>query len=115
MGHELSFAYDIADLYKAELTIPIAFEIAANPPKKDFTGTVRRRIRDRMVQMRLLERMVRDLKELLKDDPNEHDDMTDVLYLWDEKKAGLPADACMRMMNHGRILNDRTVPVLLPS
>lgn len=28
VGHELSFVYDIADLYKAEITIPIAFEIA---------------------------------------------------------------------------------------
>ncbi len=29
IGHENSFVYDIADLYKAETTIPIAFEIAA--------------------------------------------------------------------------------------
>ena len=29
VGHERSFVYDIADLYKADLTIPIAFEIAA--------------------------------------------------------------------------------------
>ena len=29
-GHDLSFVYDVADLYKAEFTIPIAFEVAAN-------------------------------------------------------------------------------------
>ncbi len=29
VGHELSFVYDIADLYKADTTIPIAFEMAA--------------------------------------------------------------------------------------
>jgi CRISPR-associated protein Cas1 len=28
-GHERSFVYDIADLYKAEITIPIAFQVAA--------------------------------------------------------------------------------------
>jgi CRISP-associated protein Cas1 len=28
-GHHRSFIYDIADLYKAELTIPIAFDVAA--------------------------------------------------------------------------------------
>jgi CRISPR-associated protein Cas1 len=31
-GHERSFVYDIADLYKAEITIPIAFEVAALDP-----------------------------------------------------------------------------------
>lgn len=30
IGHDLSFVYDIADLYKAEITIPIAFEVAEN-------------------------------------------------------------------------------------
>ncbi len=29
VGHECSFVYDVADLYKAETTIPVAFEIAA--------------------------------------------------------------------------------------
>ena len=33
VGHERSFVYDVADLYKAELTIPIAFEVASNPPE----------------------------------------------------------------------------------
>ena len=28
-GHECSFVYDIADLYKADITIPLAFELAA--------------------------------------------------------------------------------------
>ncbi len=32
VGHELAFAYDIADLYKAETTIPIAFELASENP-----------------------------------------------------------------------------------
>ena len=32
VGHECSFVYDIADLYKAEVTIPIAFEVAACLP-----------------------------------------------------------------------------------
>ena len=32
VGHERSFVYDVADLYKAEITIPIAFEMAAQQP-----------------------------------------------------------------------------------
>lgn len=47
VGHERSFVYDIADLYKADLTIPIAFEMAAKKPD-DLPSAVRRRIRDEM-------------------------------------------------------------------
>lgn len=39
VGHDRSFVYDIADLYKAEITIPIAFEVAAQHPA-DLAGTV---------------------------------------------------------------------------
>ncbi len=69
VGHECSFAYDIADLYKADTTIPIAFEMAAkvrdefdDKTPQDFSGMVRRRLRDEIVRLHLLERMVRDIK-----------------------------------------------------
>lgn len=32
-GHDLSFVYDVADLYKADVTMPIAFEVAASYKK----------------------------------------------------------------------------------
>ena len=40
VGHECSFVYDIADLYKAEVTIPIAFEVASQAPE-DLPAVVR--------------------------------------------------------------------------
>ncbi|SDA32302.1 CRISP-associated protein Cas1 [Ruminococcus sp. YE71] len=83
VGHECSFVYDIADLYKADITIPVAFEIAADPPD-DISGAVRRRIRDEMVKNRTLERMVRDIKYLL-DPENELIPYEKVMYLWDNK------------------------------
>ena len=71
VGHELSFAYDIADLYKAEITIPIAFQLAAeNDP--DLPDIVRRSVRDQFSRSRLLERIVRDIKYLLDDTDAEH-------------------------------------------
>lgn len=85
VGHELSFVYDIADLYKAELTIPIAFEMAAVQPP-DLPRAVRHRVRDEMVRMKLTERMVHDIKYLLQTDDGEAED-TEVLYLWDDKKG----------------------------
>lgn len=86
VGHERSFVYDVADLYKAEITIPIAFEMAAQQPV-DLPGAVRRRVRDEMVSMNLLERMVRDIRFLLSDDDRPDGGTTDVAYLWDTQKG----------------------------
>ena len=63
VGHECSFVYDIADLYKAEVTIPIAFEVAAQAPD-DLPAVVRRRVRDAMVEHHILERMVHDIRRM---------------------------------------------------
>lgn len=83
VGHECSFVYDIADLYKAEVTIPIAFEVAAQNPE-DLPSVVRRRVRDAMVEHHLLERMVHDIRWLLL--PQEELEQEDKpVYLWDDK------------------------------
>lgn len=63
-GHQLSFVYDVADLYKAEVTIPVAFQIAA-VGGGDFGGRARRAVRDAIVEARLLGRIVADVKQLL--------------------------------------------------
>ena len=80
VGHELSFAYDIADLYKAETTIPLAFEIATEEPP-DLPNAVRRRVRDIFVRTHLLERMVHDIKYLLEE--TEDGQKVDIA-LWDD-------------------------------
>lgn len=81
VGHENAFVYDIADLYKAEITIPLAFEIAAEAPE-DIGAQTRRRVRDEMVRTRLLERMVTDISSLLKE-PDANEEAVDSVYLWD--------------------------------
>lgn len=92
VGHECSFCYDIADLYKAKTTIPIAFEMAAEVRDRfegkipsEFSGMVRRRLRDEIVKIHLLEQMVRDIKYLLMD--SEEEDAQDAVYLWDNLKG----------------------------
>ena len=75
--------YDIADLYKAEVTIPIAFEVAAQAPE-DLPAVVRRRVRDAMVEHHILERMVHDIRWLLLTE-EEQTEEPDVVYLWDNK------------------------------
>lgn len=84
-GHARAFVYDIADLYKAEVTIPIAFEAVASKPD-DLTADTRRRSRDAIRQQRVIERCVRDIKGLLV--PDEVEDLgVDVTFLWDEREG----------------------------
>lgn len=84
VGHENSFVYDVADLYKAELCIPIAFEAAA-AGVEDIGAFTRRRMRDAMVAAHLPERMVRDLHVLLRGGQQSAQSLPDVVYLWDER------------------------------
>ncbi len=81
VGHECSFVYDVADLYKAETTIPIAFEIAAQDAP-DIGAAVRRRMRDEMMRLHLLERMTKDIQFLLNEEETPLE--ADVVRLWDE-------------------------------
>jgi CRISPR-associated protein Cas1 len=87
-GHERSFVYDIADLYKAEITIPIAFEVAAKSPE-DIGSATRHAVRDAISNGRILERAARDIRELLIGDAQQSamELETDVLSLWDDKNG----------------------------
>ncbi|MGW8954757.1 type I-E CRISPR-associated endonuclease Cas1e [Streptomyces sp. NPDC055709] len=64
-GHELSFVLDIADLYKTEIGIPLAFDIAAEDGE-DIGPRTRRALRDRINEVSLLDRCVDDIQHLLR-------------------------------------------------
>ena len=88
-GHIRSFVYDVADLYKAEISIPVAFEIAAREVA-DIGAETRRAVRDHMRGGAFLETCVRDIRMLLadgEDDLTEYGpdavDNADVVMLWD--------------------------------
>lgn len=63
-GKWLSFVYDIADLYKCELTIPLAFRVASENPEH-LERTVRHRMRDGFRDSRLLQRIIPDIHKVL--------------------------------------------------
>lgn len=63
-GKMLSFVYDIADLYKTEVTIPIAFQAAAEG-EHDIERRVRLACRDRFTETRLLGRIIPDIQHAL--------------------------------------------------
>lgn len=63
-GKQLSFVYDIADLYKLDYTIPVAFGTVAAGPG-DIERCVRITLRDRFRSERLMERVLPDIAHVL--------------------------------------------------
>jgi CRISPR-associated protein Cas1 len=92
-GHERSFVYDIADLYKAEIAIPVAFEVTAQKPD-DVGAETRHAVRDAIRDGAIMARTARDIRRLLlPDDPvveSDDEPMYDVIQLWDEHAGRVP-------------------------
>jgi len=86
-GHERSFVYDIADLYKADVSIPIAFDIASRHVEvSDIGSSTRRAVRDAISNGHILSRAVKDIRFLLMDEV-EDDVNIDIVELWDDKNG----------------------------
>ena len=88
VGLDKSFIYDIADLYKAEYTIPLAFELAGTGTK-NIAWETRKRVRDEFYESHLIERIVKDLQWLLTDTDEDADSGNDegTLCLWDGNRG----------------------------
>lgn len=88
-GTQHAFVYDIADLYKAKITLPLAFSLHnSTTPDRD----VRRKLRDQFRLLKLLPRIVTDIQNLL--DPGsttEPHTEVDLVSLWDPVAGELPA------------------------
>lgn len=63
-GNLLAFVYDIADLYKAQLCIPTAFDIVAQSPL-EVERRVRIALRDAFHSQRILQRIIPDIHRVL--------------------------------------------------
>jgi CRISP-associated protein Cas1 len=64
VGKMLSFVYDVADLYKTEVTVPLAFRLAATVTR-DLERAVRQECRTAFHKARLMDRMLPDIREVL--------------------------------------------------
>lgn len=70
-GKPQSFVYDIADIFKFDTVVPIAFQTARaalrnqEPAVSDLTGTVRRACRDSFRESKLLSRLIPSIEEVL--------------------------------------------------
>lgn len=80
-GKPLSFVYDIADMYKAETTIPAAFEAVAET-YFDLDRHVRQKCRERFSDYRLMGKLVRDVDRVL--GFGEDTETEPICFLWDD-------------------------------
>ncbi|MBR3516363.1 MAG: type I-E CRISPR-associated endonuclease Cas1 [Lachnospiraceae bacterium] len=82
-GHTQSFTFDIADLYKEEITIPLAFALAHNGSydRHKMLLAFRRQITEK----RLMTRIVKDLLKLFYPEESTKSIEAD-LQLWDPKQ-----------------------------
>lgn len=88
-GNQQAFIYDIADLYKAELTIPLAFSLHASLQPE---AEARRQFRDGLRLFKLMPRIVSDVQRLLQPetDITEPDPEEQLVDLWDPVSGTLP-------------------------
>lgn len=87
-GSALSFVLDIADLYKAEYTIPLAFDLTAQGLTEERDARIG--LRDRIAATKLLSRIVQDVKALLTPEGTDFD-TPETSKLWDERVGTVAA------------------------
>jgi CRISPR-associated protein Cas1 len=90
-GRQYSFVYDVADLYKTEITIPTAFSVVGEA-SVSVEKRVRFMMREKLREGKLMERILGDIESLLGDEAKKDEDQEefidpDQMYpfpLWDE-------------------------------
>ena len=91
-GRGDAFVFDLADLYKAEITIPVAFDVAGMGVDQDKWSEIDRltrvRVREKIKNCGLLKRVIADLKDLF-------------LGEGEEVIEGLPADELIWIDENG--------------
>lgn len=91
-GKQLSFAYDVADLYKAETTIPAAFEAIRKMHQGDNQKKqVRLACRTYFANARILSRIAQDLAWIFQESPAaaEPENGSAIGSLWDSEQDAI--------------------------
>jgi CRISPR-associated protein Cas1 len=91
-GTQLAFVYDIADLYKAKVTIPLAFSLAGSTrPERD----ARVQLHEEFRLIRLMPIIVSDIQKMIAPEVDTSTgsvpETADIVHLWDPELGSLPA------------------------
>ena len=109
----LSFVYDLPPLYKADITIPLAFEIVKESAD-EIERRVRHRLRDAFHETRFLSRIIPDIEQALDiktDDAEVAFDSLDFAPggLWDGGDSPVPGGFTYAEQTAGTY-NDEEIP-----
>lgn len=86
-GHERAFVYDVADLYKADYSIPIAFKCVSELKEdEDLSRKVRLAMRNLFYERKITKIIVQDLQTLM-DVPEIEQIKLDIVKLWDDRQG----------------------------
>lgn len=91
VDHDLSFVYDIADLYKADFALPVAFKVFSEYKEgDDIANITRRAMRDAFVDGKIIVKIVNDLQILLdikveETLVSEGTETSNILSIWGDK------------------------------
>lgn len=88
-GKEGAFVYDIADIYKAEITVPLAFGLHEST---DPEGDARRSFRKELQLFKLMPRIVGDIQSIIVPETPRADSLENgVTVLWDDATGPVAA------------------------
>ena len=87
-GTMRSFVYDLADLYKADIVIPTAFEIASSTSSELVESKMRERCREKMEEYKLWKRIITDMKDMFGSAKEDKEMKTE---LWNGKEGTVKA------------------------
>jgi CRISP-associated protein Cas1 len=89
-GTQMAFVYDIADLFKMQVTVPLAFSLhAATDPERD----ARRQLREQFRLLKLMPQIITSIQQVIDPDTaGQLPDRTgDITHLWDPQIGMLPS------------------------
>ncbi|MFE3799242.1 type I-E CRISPR-associated endonuclease Cas1e [Nocardia tengchongensis] len=109
-GTQMAFVYDIADLFKMQLTVPLAFSLhASTDPERD----ARRKLREDFRLLKLMPQIITSIQQVI--DPENanaggnSERASSITHLWDPALGALPAG-----VNYGHDLDDEPPDPELP-
>ena len=89
-GKQLSFVYDIADLYKTDISVPAAFRAIRDADGKDDRSLIRRYCRELIRSQRLMKKIPEDIFWIFQSTEQSSVDVEGFLWNIDSKeKSGI--------------------------
>ncbi len=86
-GKMQSFVYDIADIYKMETSVPVAFETVFSGRTESISKSVRIAMRRALRERKVLKRIASDLAYIFDEQEDDDPNQNEAGHLWDGRQS----------------------------